>query len=72
MEKIAWGKKVSTEFKAKVIALSVKLRCDPSHLMSAMAFETGESFSPKIQNSVSKAYNSCLKPPRAWAPRLMN
>jgi Transglycosylase SLT domain len=55
MAKIAWGKKVSKDFKAKVIAISDKLGCDPSHLMSAMAFETGETFSPKIQNPKSKA-----------------
>ena len=55
MAKIAWGKKVSKDFKAKVISISDKLGCDPSHLMSAMAFETGESFSPTIQNAQSGA-----------------
>jgi Transglycosylase SLT domain len=55
MAKIAWGKKVSKDFKAKVIAICDMLGCDPSHLMSAMAFETGESFSPTIQNGKSGA-----------------
>ena len=55
MPEIAWGKKVSSAFKSKVIGISGGLGCDPSHLMSAMAFETGESFSPSIKNKVSGA-----------------
>ena len=55
MPDIAWGKKVGAQFKAKVIAISTDLGCDPSHLMSAMAFETGETFSPSIKNPKSGA-----------------
>jgi hypothetical protein len=55
MVEVAWGKKVSGPFKAKVIKISDKLGCDPSHLMSAMAFETGETFSPSIVNKQSGA-----------------
>jgi hypothetical protein len=55
MVEIAWGQKVSTGFKSKVIDICDKLGCDPSHLMSAMAFETGESFSPSVQNKMSNA-----------------
>jgi len=44
MPDIAWGKKVSGPFKSKVLSISANLGCDPSHLMSAMAFESGESF----------------------------
>lgn len=55
MPQIAWGKKVSAPFKAKVIAISAGLGCDPSHLMAAMAFETGERFTPDVRNPVSKA-----------------
>jgi hypothetical protein len=55
MVEIAWGKRVSGKFKSKVIAISSELGCDPSHLMAAMAFETGERFSPSIQNPNSKA-----------------
>src|SRR5437870_8368144 len=40
-DEIAWGKKVSAEFKAKVIAICNGLACDPNYLMAAMAFETG-------------------------------
>jgi hypothetical protein len=52
---IAWGKRVSAEFKAKVIAICHGLGCDPSHLMAAMAFETGNTFSPSVQNPRSGA-----------------
>ena len=55
MPEIAWGKKVSGAFKSKVIQISSDLACDPSHLMSAMAFETGETFSPSIRNRQSGA-----------------
>jgi len=55
MPDIAWGKKVGGPFKAKVIQISGGLGCDPSHLMAAMAFETGESFSPSIRNKMSGA-----------------
>jgi len=52
---IAWGKRVSADFKAKVISICTILECDPSHLMAAMAFETGETFSPTKQNVHSGA-----------------
>lgn len=52
---IAWGRKVSPRFKSKVILISAVLGCDPSHLMAAMAFETGETFSPSIRNPRSGA-----------------
>src|SRR2546428_85973 len=55
MPEIAWGKKVSPAFKTKVMAISTGLGCDPSHLMAAMAFETGERFTPDIRNPVSGA-----------------
>jgi hypothetical protein len=55
MPEIAWGKKVSGAFKARVIQIASDLGCDPSHLMSAMAFETGETFSPAIRNKASGA-----------------
>jgi hypothetical protein len=39
----------------KVRAISAELGCDPSDLMSCIAFETGESFSPSIRNKASGA-----------------
>lgn len=47
---IAWGAKVTGDFKRKTIAISRRLGVDPSHLMAVMAFETGRSFDPAITN----------------------
>ena len=55
LRKIAWGAVVSPEFKARICQISDILQCDPSHLMAAMAFETGETFSPKKTNKDSGA-----------------
>lgn len=52
---LAWGQNVDEEFriKAKTVAASVGL--NPDYLMSIMAFETGESFSPSKRNPYSGA-----------------
>jgi hypothetical protein len=55
MVDIAFGKVVDADFKAKVIAICQNLRCDPSHLMACMAFETGERFKADTVNKVSGA-----------------
>lgn len=52
---IAWGAKVSPEFKAKVIKICKNLDIAPDHLMTCMAFETGETFSPKIPNKAGSS-----------------
>jgi peptidoglycan hydrolase-like protein with peptidoglycan-binding domain len=52
---LAWGAKVSNEFRTKVIDIARSLNCDPNHLMAAMAFETAESFSPSKRNPYSGA-----------------
>ncbi len=49
--KIAWGKKVSLEFKEKVIEICINLKINPDFLMSCMTFETGETFSASIKSS---------------------
>jgi hypothetical protein len=54
-DQIAWGKRVDLDFKTKVVTICSVLGCDPSHLMAAMAFETGDSFSPTKQNPRSGA-----------------
>jgi hypothetical protein len=53
--KIAWGGVVNADFKTKVCQISADLGCDPSFLMAAMAFETGERFTPNIVNPRSGA-----------------
>jgi hypothetical protein len=48
---IAWGAKVSAAFKEKTVALCDRLSVPVDFLMSAMAFESGESFSPSVKNA---------------------
>jgi hypothetical protein len=52
---MAWGKKVSKEFRKRVFEISQWLSCDVSHLMAAIAFESGETFSPSVKNPQSSA-----------------
>jgi hypothetical protein len=49
-QRVAWGRRVSPEFKRKVIAIAGRLQADPNHLMAIMAFETGRSFDPAVTN----------------------
>jgi hypothetical protein len=52
---IAWGSRVSDQFKRKVIAICGRLNADPNHLMAAIAFESGQTFSPDVTNKTSGA-----------------
>lgn len=47
---LAWGAKVSSEFRDKVRAISMRLGCAPSDLMTCTAWESGRSFSPSKKN----------------------
>lgn len=49
--KIAFGKKVSLQFKARVIEIATNIQTDPNYLMAAMAFESQETFKPDIPNA---------------------
>lgn len=52
--KVAWGNKVSREFVDKVIKICEDFRWSDDHvswLMACMAFESGETFSPRIYNA---------------------
>lgn len=48
---IAWGAKVSPAFKRKVMEITARLDISADFLMSCMAFESGETFSPSIRNA---------------------
>jgi len=52
---IAWGAKVSPEFKKRVIEICNELGIVPDYLMACIAFETGETFRPDIKNKTSGA-----------------
>lgn len=51
VKRLAWGKKVSARFKERVIEIATDLGVEPDHLMAAMAFESGETFSPSVRNA---------------------
>lgn len=55
MPKLAWGARVSPEFRARVYRMAERLPCDPNWLMACMAFESGRTFSPSIRNPHSGA-----------------
>ncbi len=52
---LAWGAKVSSDFRQRVREISVEIGCTPDDLMACMAFETGETFSPSVRNRHSGA-----------------
>ncbi len=47
---LLWGDKVDEDFAQKAIRIANELGVDPNLLMSCMAFESGETFSPSILN----------------------
>ena len=50
MNALAWGAKVSPEFRDKARAIAARIGTEPSSLMACIAFETGRTFSPKARN----------------------
>lgn len=52
---LAWGKRVSPEFRKKTAAVAQRLGLDPSTLMAIMAFETGRRFTSGTRNTRSGA-----------------
>lgn len=49
---LAWGRKVSAAFRDRVVdEVAPALSVDPNWLMTIMAFETGETFSPSVRNA---------------------
>jgi hypothetical protein len=55
MTVLAWGAKVSREFRDKIRDIAAEVETSPSWLMAAMAFETGRTFSPSVKNPGSSA-----------------
>lgn len=49
--KIAWGSKVSSVFKERVLWIADSLGCSADHLMACMAWESAETFSSNIRNA---------------------
>lgn len=59
---MAWGKKVSDEFKRRVIAICGELVIqDPDWLMACIAFESGESFRADIRNAAGSGATGLIQ-----------
>lgn len=58
---IAWGLRVSPRFKSRAIEISDELGIVPDYLMSCMAFETGETFSPSIKNAAGSGATGLIQ-----------
>jgi len=67
---LAWGARVSPAFRGLVIGMCRRLVIeDPSWLLACMAFETGETFDPKIRNAAGSGAIGLIQfmPPTAAA-----
>jgi D-alanyl-D-alanine carboxypeptidase/Bacterial SH3 domain/Transglycosylase SLT domain len=60
-DKLAWGKKVSDEFRRRVREIADSLKTDPDYLMACMAFESGETFSPSIRNAAGSGATGLIQ-----------
>ena len=60
-EELAWGKKVSEEFRQRVREIAGSLKTDPDYLMACMAFESGETFSPSIKNAAGSGATGLIQ-----------
>lgn len=61
MPSLAWGKRVSPEFRSRVLEIACKLSFDPNHLMACMAFESGRTFSPSVKNGAGSGATGLIQ-----------
>lgn len=47
---LAWGARVTPEFRVRVREIASDLGCSPDDLMTCMAWESGRSFRPDVKN----------------------
>ena len=58
---LAWGARVSAEFRLRAIAVANGLKIAPNDLMACMAFETGETFSPSVKNGAGSGATGLIQ-----------
>ena len=58
---IAWGSKVSPTFRERVWWICDQLDIDPDDLMSAMAWESAETFRPDIRNAAGSGATGLIQ-----------
>ena len=58
MAQLEWGKRVSEQFRARVMQICAAFNWSAEHanwLMTCMTFESGESFKPDVKNASGSA-----------------
>lgn len=60
-QSLAWGLRVSPEFRVRVFKLCDRLNMVPDYLMACMAFETGETFSPRVKNGAGSGATGLIQ-----------
>lgn len=58
---IAWGKKVSSTFKERVLWIADDLGTNPDYLMACMAWESAETFRPDIKNAAGSGATGLIQ-----------
>jgi DNA repair photolyase len=58
---IVWGKKVSRQFRAKVVKICDNLGIEVNWLMPCIAFETGETFSASVKNAAGSGATGLIQ-----------
>lgn len=58
---LAWGSKVTAEFRRKLVSYAAQLGVNPNYLMAAMAFETGEAFRPDVVNGAGSGATGLIQ-----------
>lgn len=60
-DRMAWGKKVSDAFKAKVRWIAQQLNIEPDWLMACIAFESAETFRADIRNAAGSGATGLIQ-----------
>lgn len=61
MTTLAWGKRVSPAFRARAIEIAHDIGPPPDDLMSCIAWESGETFSPSIVNKAGSGATGLIQ-----------
>lgn len=64
MRQLAWGKKVSAEFRAGVFDICSAYKWTgevPNYFMSCMAFESGQTFDPGVKNAAGSGATGLIQ-----------
>jgi len=58
---MAWGNRVSPEFRARVRGVAANIGVDVSDLMTCMAWESGRTFSPSVKNAAGSGATGLIQ-----------